>query len=98
VGVDCKGVTGLVFTVFVPHGDAKDPTRPPSFYDEMYALLVSCGIPEISRRCVSSNEADNQSDAYVMPSATILTISHPDYLDKPLKYMVSPAGFEPATY
>ena len=37
-------------------------------------------------------------DAKVMPSATILTISHPDYLDKPLKYMVSPAGFEPATY
>ena len=38
------------------------------------------------------------SDAYVVPSATILTMSNPDYLDKPLKYMVSPAGFEPATY
>lgn len=38
------------------------------------------------------------SDTYVVPSATILTISNPDYLDKPLKYMVSPAGFEPATY
>ena len=33
--------------VFVPHGDAKDPTRPPSFYDETYAFLVLCGIPEI---------------------------------------------------
>ena len=37
-------------------------------------------------------------DAKVMPSATILTISNPDYWNKPLKYMVSPAGFEPATY
>jgi hypothetical protein len=25
------------------------------------------------------------SDTYVVPSATILTISNPDYLDKPLK-------------
>ena len=33
--------------VFVPHGDAKDPTRPPSFYDETYAFLVLCGIPEL---------------------------------------------------
>ena len=33
--------------VFVPHSDAKDPTRPPAFYDEAYAFLVSCGIPEI---------------------------------------------------
>jgi hypothetical protein len=22
--------------VFVPHGDAKDPNRPPAFYDETY--------------------------------------------------------------
>lgn len=36
---------GLI--VFVPHGDAKDPTRPPTFYDETYAFLVSCGIPEL---------------------------------------------------
>jgi hypothetical protein len=33
--------------VFVLHSDAKDPTRPPAFYDETYAFLVSCGIPEI---------------------------------------------------
>jgi hypothetical protein len=38
------------------------------------------------------------SDANVMASATILTMSKPENLDKPLKYMVSPAGFEPATY
>ena len=36
---------GLI--VFVPHGDAKDPTRPPAFYDETYAFLVSYGIPKI---------------------------------------------------
>ena len=35
---------------------------------------------------------------YVMPSATIWTTTNPEYLDKLLKYMVSPAGFEPATY
>lgn len=33
--------------VFVPHGDQKDPTRPPAFYDQTYAYLVSCGIPEL---------------------------------------------------
>jgi len=36
---------GLI--VFVPHGDAKDPTRPPAFYDETYAFLVSCGMPKL---------------------------------------------------
>jgi|MesohylFT_1024984.scaffolds.fasta_scaffold353036_1 hypothetical protein len=36
---------GLI--VFVPHGDAKDRTRPPAFYDETYAFLISCGIPEL---------------------------------------------------
>ena len=36
---------GLI--VFVPHGDAKDPTRPPAFYDDTHAFLVSCGIPEL---------------------------------------------------
>ena len=33
--------------VLVPHGNTKAPTRPPAFYDETYAFLVSCGIPEI---------------------------------------------------
>ncbi len=36
---------GLI--IFVPHGDAKDPTRPPVFYNETYAFLVSCGVPEL---------------------------------------------------
>ncbi|OYY14328.1 MAG: hypothetical protein B7Y62_11165 [Sphingomonadales bacterium 35-56-22] len=36
---------GLI--VFVPDGAAKDPTRPPAFYDETSAFLVSCGIPEL---------------------------------------------------
>ena len=35
---------------------------------------------------------------YVMPSATVSTTTNPEDLAKPLKYMVSPAGFEPATY
>jgi len=33
--------------IFVPRGDARDPTRPPSFYDQTYAFLKACGIPEI---------------------------------------------------
>jgi len=44
------------------------------------------------------NNARDPSDAYVMPSVTILTAINPKHLDKSLKYMVSPAGFEPATY
>jgi len=35
---------------------------------------------------------------HLMPSTTILTTSNREYLDKSLKYMVSRAGFEPATY
>ncbi|WP_353208852.1 DNA/RNA helicase domain-containing protein [Sphingorhabdus sp.] len=31
---------GLI--VFVPQGDAKDPARPPAFYDQTYAFLFSC--------------------------------------------------------
>lgn len=33
--------------IFVPQGDVRDPTRPPSFYDETYAFLKNCGIEEI---------------------------------------------------
>lgn len=33
--------------IFVPRGDERDPTRPPSFYDETYKFLVRCGIKEI---------------------------------------------------
>lgn len=31
--------------IFVPEGDDRDPTRPPSFYDRTYAYLTSLGIP-----------------------------------------------------
>jgi hypothetical protein len=34
---------GLV--IYVPKGEPADPTRPPEFYDETAAFLVSCGIP-----------------------------------------------------
>ncbi len=40
-----RGWRGLI--VFVPHGDAKDPTCSPALYDEIYGVLVSCGIAEI---------------------------------------------------
>lgn len=33
--------------IFVPPGDAADPTRPPAAYDEVDAWLADCGIPEI---------------------------------------------------
>jgi len=33
--------------LFVPQGDSDDPTRVPSFYDETYGFLLSCGINEI---------------------------------------------------
>lgn len=34
--------------IFVPKGDASDPTRPPGFYDQTAGFLASCGIPELS--------------------------------------------------
>ena len=33
--------------IFVPPGDASDPTRKPEFYDGTYALLKEIGIPEV---------------------------------------------------
>jgi hypothetical protein len=33
--------------IYVPKGDADDPTRLPSFYDETVAYLVDCGVPVI---------------------------------------------------
>lgn len=32
--------------IFVPQGDAQDPTRPPSYYDQTYRFLHSCGLRE----------------------------------------------------
>lgn len=34
--------------VFVPPGDARDPTRSPSFYDSTFGYLRDLGIPEIA--------------------------------------------------
>jgi hypothetical protein len=34
---------GLV--IYIPKGNAADPTRPPTFYDETTEFLASCGIP-----------------------------------------------------
>lgn len=33
--------------IVVPHGDVKDPTRDPSFYDPVYTYLADLGIKEI---------------------------------------------------
>ena len=33
--------------IFVPKGDPSDPTRPPSYYDETYTFLKSCGLREL---------------------------------------------------
>ena len=33
--------------VFVPKGDERDPTRPPSFYDETFNFLSACGIKTV---------------------------------------------------
>ena len=30
--------------IFVPKGDLRDPTRPPSYYDMTYDYMVSCGV------------------------------------------------------
>ena len=36
--------------IFIPPGDATDPTRPPEFYDSTFAYLSELGIPSIDRR------------------------------------------------
>ena len=33
--------------IFVPSGDANDPTRPTSFYDETFDYLLRCGLPAL---------------------------------------------------
>lgn len=33
--------------IFVPKGDADDPTRPPGFYDTTYAFLKACGLQDL---------------------------------------------------
>jgi hypothetical protein len=33
--------------IFVPPGDAKDPTRLPEFYDGVADYLAQCGIPQL---------------------------------------------------
>jgi len=35
--------------MFVPYGDEADPTCDPAFYEEMYALLRSTGIPTVTQ-------------------------------------------------
>jgi hypothetical protein len=34
--------------IFVPRGDAADQTRLPAFYDQTFAFLRRCGLPELS--------------------------------------------------
>ncbi|RMF16712.1 MAG: DUF2075 domain-containing protein [Alphaproteobacteria bacterium] len=34
--------------IFVPEGDASDPTRPPSYYDATYAFLKACGLKDLA--------------------------------------------------
>ncbi|MCE6967615.1 DUF2075 domain-containing protein [Cereibacter sphaeroides] len=34
--------------IFVPEGDASDPTRPPSYYDKTYAFLKACGLNQLA--------------------------------------------------
>lgn len=34
--------------IFVPKGDADDPTRPPEFYDATWRFLKDCGLPPLA--------------------------------------------------
>lgn len=40
--------------IFVPRGDEQDPTRPPSFYDQTYRFLQSCGLRDLDRENASA--------------------------------------------
>lgn len=41
--------------IFVPEGDASDPTRPPSYYDETYAFLKLCGLKDLGAREIDAS-------------------------------------------
>ena len=41
--------------IFVPEGDASDPTRPPSYYEETYAFLNACGLKDFAARNLNVN-------------------------------------------
>lgn len=43
--------------IFVPEGEALDPTRPPSYYDETYAFLKACGLKDLAARDLDTNES-----------------------------------------
>ena len=67
----------------------------------MFAIMVRASLSDTHLnilRLAPFGKIPGYGATYVMPSATIWTTMHPEHLDKPLKYMVSPAGFEPATY
>jgi hypothetical protein len=48
------------FVVFVPRGDETDLTRPPSFYDETFAYLQQCGIPQVDDISFHSDNEKNE--------------------------------------
>ena len=67
----------------------------------MFAIMVRASLTDTHLnllRLTPFGKIPSRGAIYVMPSATIWTTTNPEYLDKSLKYMVSPAGFEPATY
>jgi hypothetical protein len=41
--------------IFVPEGDASDPTRPPSYYDQTYAFLKACGLKDLIAKDVDAH-------------------------------------------
>jgi hypothetical protein len=52
--------------IFVPKGSQSDPTRPPSFYDQTFTYLRSCGVPELTSApsqvaAVASSKLTDQS-------------------------------------
>jgi hypothetical protein len=67
----------------------------------MFAIMVPASLTDTYiniLRIAPVRRIPGCGATYVMPSATVSTTTHPEDLDKSLKYMVSPAGFEPATY
>jgi hypothetical protein len=67
----------------------------------MFAIMVPASLTDTHLNILELapfGKIPGYGAIYVMPSATTWTTTNPEYLDKSLKYMVSPAGFEPATY
>ena len=53
--------------VWVPSGDAADPTRPPAIYDAIAAFLQACGVDALAPPAIEAPDATGQGSLALTP-------------------------------